>query len=151
MRDDDSLASEVRNILLDLKELKTKQLVGTSQIRVRETISEPIEITTESTSEWYAAYAHCECIVTAPNLLPQNELITYCVAEVRKDGSLVTNKDDSPFWWLGMLTPPAHNKVRYALTVGEYAESEEPLPGPSTFTVQFHVFSSAKVELEVSE
>ena len=149
-RDSDSIAKDVRGIMLDIEELKAKQLVGSDQIKVRETISEPISITTSTTSGWYTAYASAECIVTAPNILASNELITYCLAEVRKNDELVTNKDDTPFWWLGTLEPPAHNKVRYSLTVGEYATGDEPLPGSSTFQVRFHVFSSANVTLEVN-
>ena len=149
MRDDDSIAKDVRDILLEMQELKETQFVGTSQIKVKETLSEPVQITTETTAEWYTAYAHAECIVTAPNILPSNELITYCVAEVRKDGELVTNKENSPVWWIATLEPPAHNKVRYYLNVCEYADLD-PLPGASTFDVIFHIFSSANVTLEVN-
>lgn len=150
MRDTDSIAKDVRDILLDMQELKETQLVGTSQIKVKETVSEPVSITTSTTSGWYTAYAYAECIVTANNILPSNELIAFCVAEVRKNNELVTNKDESPFWWIASLEPSAHNQARFALTVGEYATGPDPLPGASTFEVRFHIFSAATVALEVN-
>ena len=150
MRDDDSIVKDVRDILLNMQELKETQLVGTDQIRIHETLSDPTDVTTQTTSEWYSAYATAELVVTAPKILPTNELITYCVAEVRKNGVLVTNKSTGQLWWLGQLHSDVHNEVHYSLTIAEVSEDENPLPGPSTFQVIFHVFSSANVTLEVN-
>lgn len=146
LRSTDSLTKQMRDILLDLEELKAAQLVGNSQIIVKEFVSDQISV--RSTSSGYTAEAYASCTVTAPDLADGNILITYCVPEIRLNGTLVNNSTATSAYSFALNEFDTGNAKTngYQASIYHTSLSGETVPA-ETFTVRFHVWSAALVEL----
>ena len=152
MRDELSLADQIRQLQIDRDEIKNSQNVGESQILVKTTISDTISIT--STSSGYFAEAFAYCKVNAPSVTGDNVLIAYCVARVEKpDGSLVNNSENDPMAYafhINTVKTDRGDAAGFQLAVYHSSIEGETVPS-ETFKVTFYVYSAANVDLTVGE
>lgn len=152
MRDDISIADQIRQLQIERDEIKNSQNVGESQILVKTTISDTITIT--STTNDYFAQAFAYCKLDAPSVTGDNVLIAYCTAEVVKpDSTLVTNSDPDPMaysWFINPVKTETGDTAGFQLAVYHSSIEGEIVP-VETFKVTFHVFSAANVDLTVAE
>ena len=145
MRDEDNLASQVRNILIQLEELKTAQLVGHSQIKVAEYVSD--ELTVRSTSTGYMAEAYAHAIVVAPDIIEGNVLITYCVPEARtSNGTLIDNKTDGLMVNVNSIETDSDYTNAYQINVIRTSTGGETISAED-FKIKFHIYSAATVSI----
>lgn len=150
MRNDESLASQLRQLQIEREEIKESQLVGKSQLLVKETISEPITITSES--RVYISEAYASCKVEAPSVTGNNVLIAYAVAEVYTDGgTLVDNSDPSEYTFhINSVKSDKGDTAGFQLTVYHSSQHGEDIP-VEDYSIRFHVWSAATVNLTVEE
>lgn len=148
MRDDSTLVSQLRDIQVWLDELKTAQLVGNSQIRVKEYVSETITAT--STSTGYTSEAFANCIVLAPEIMQGNILITHCVPEVRTaNNTLIDNKTDGRSVNITSVEIDQDYANAYQANIYHTSTGGETIPAES-YTVRFHIYSAALVSITAS-
>lgn len=147
MREDESLVSQVVELLRDSEELKTAQLVGNAQIVVRHTQA---TVSVTSTSETYITRCFAACRVTATNLNPGNVLICYCMPEVRVNGTLVDNLSTTYEVDISKADEGFIDRMGFQANIYHSDDSGVTIPA-ETYSVTFHVFSSADVELTVWE
>ena len=67
MRNEDSIAQQIRDIQLDIQELKARQYTGEDQVVVKEYTTDPITFSTSATSPT-TYYKRCYVRVTADGL-----------------------------------------------------------------------------------
>lgn len=144
MRDPETIVSQVREALRALDELKTAQFVGNSQIRVYEFISDTINVTSTSTGYFSEAFAHA--IVMAPDVLPGNVLITYCVPEVYSSDGLISNKTDGRQVSVTTIESGVDDINVYQANIYHSSIGGETIPS-ETYSVKFHIYSAAMVSV----
>lgn len=148
MREEESLAKQVVDILTELNELKTAQYVGHSQVRVVEYVSDELTIT--STSTGYASSAFAHCTVLAPDILPGNVLITHCVPEVyTSGGTLIDNKTDGRSVNVTTIETDSDYTNAFQINVYHTSTGGETISSES-YKVKFHIYSAATVALEAA-
>lgn len=150
MRNDASLASQLRQLQIEREEIKESQLVGKSQLLVKETISEPITITSET--KFYISEAYASCKVEAPSVTGNNVLIAYAVAEVYTEtNTLVDNHDPSEYTFhINSIKSDNGDTAGFQLTVYHSSQQGEDIP-VENYSIRFHVWSAATVNLTVEE
>lgn len=149
VRDTDSLAKQLRDIILELNEAKTAQRVGTSQIVVKEYISNSISVTTDTNGFFAEGYAWC--LAVAPTISSGNVLITHCVPEVRLNGALIDNAALGAYaYYSNVVDTKTNNTTACQITVIHSSMGGESVPS-ETFTVRFHIYSAAEVDLTAKE
>lgn len=150
MRNDASLANQLRQLQIEREEIKESQLVGKSQLLIKETISEPITITSESRQ--YISEAYASCKVEAPSVTGNNVLIAYAVAEVYAEGgTLVDNSDPSEYTFhINSVRSDKGDTAGFQLTVYHSSQLGEEIP-VENYSIRFHVWSAATVNLTVEE
>lgn len=150
MRNEESLASQLRQLQIEREEIKNSQFVGKSQLLVKETVSEPITITSETS--FYISEAYTSCKIEAPNVSGDNVLIAYAVAEVRTESdTLVDNSDPTEYTFhINSVRSDRGDTAGYQLTVYHTSQGGEEVPSEE-YTVRFHVWSAATVNLTVEE
>ena len=143
LRKSETVAKQLRDILLELKESKSAQFVGNSQIIVKEYVSNQISVTSESTG--YIAEAFASCTASAPTIENGNVLITYCVPEVRINGTLIDNKNaDEYTCHITIVETESDATNGYQVSIYHSSTGGEEIPS-ETFTVKFHIYSAAEV------
>lgn len=147
MREDDSLVDQVRNLLVASEELKTAQFVGDSQIVVKETTA---TLTVTSTASTYITRCYASCRVTATELNEGNVLICCCLPEVRVNGRLVDNLDDTYQLDISKADEGLVDRMGFQANIFHINDSGSTIPA-ETYTVTFHVFSSADVTITAWE
>lgn len=148
MRDESSIVNQVQQAQLDVQELKTAQLVGESQIVVKEYVSDEITVTSDGPDLFVEAFAWCD--VDAPNVTAPNVLITYCIAEVRSGSTLVDNKQDGWQCNITSIENPDPSKASYQVNIYRTSTGGSNVP-ITTYTVRFHIWSAADITLTVGE
>lgn len=150
MRNDESLASQLRQLQIEREEIKDSQLVGKSQLLIKETISDPITITSETNQ--YISEAYASCKVEAPSVSGDNVLIAYAVAEVRTESdTLVDNSDPTEYTFhINSVRSDRGDTAGFQLTVYHTSQQGEEIP-VENYSVRFHVWSAATVNLTVEE
>ena len=150
MRNDESLASQLRQLQIEREEIKDSQLVGKSQLLVKETISDAITITSET--NLYISEAYASCKVEAPSVSGDNVLIAYAVAEIRTENdTLVDNSDPSEYTFhINSVKSNKGDTAGFQLTVYHSSQQGEEIP-VENYSIRFHVWSAATVNLTVEE
>ena len=150
MRNDESLASQLRQLQIEREEIKDSQLVGKSQLLVKETISDAITITSET--NLYISEAYASCKVEAPSVSGDNVLIAYAVAEIRTENdTLVDNADPSEYTFhINSVKSNKGDTAGFQLTVYHSSQQGEEIP-VENYSIRFHVWSAATVNLTVEE
>lgn len=150
MRDDETLVGQIRALQIANEELKDAQLVGKSQLLVKQTISDEITITSDSNGYISEAYAWCEA--QAPSVTGDNVLIAYSVAEIRTENNLlVDNVDPAEYTFhINNIKTAANDTVAFQLTVYHSSQGGETIP-VENYKVKFYVWSAAKVNLTAQE
>lgn len=147
MREDDSLVNQVRDLLIASEELKTAQFVGNSQIVVKETTA---TLTVTSTADTYITRCYASCRVTATELNSGNVLICYCLPEVRVNGNLVDNLDGTYQLDISKADEGYVDRMGFQANIFHIDDGGSTIPA-ETYTVTFHVFSSADVTITAWE
>lgn len=124
--------------------------MGKSQLLVKETISEPITITSETNI--YISEAYASCKVEAPSVTGNNVLIAYAVAEVyTENNTLVDNSDPSEYTFhINSIKSDKGDTAGFQLTVYHSSQYGEDIP-VENYSIRFHVWSAATVNLTVEE
>lgn len=148
MRDDESLARQIRDLLKDSEELKTAQFVGTDQVKVQETISNAISVSSDA--DYYITRCYASCRVTATDLNPNNVLICYCIPEVRLNGTIVGNLDGVYQLDLSKADEGFTDRMGFQANIFHIDDSGSQIPA-ETYTVKFHIFSTADVTIQAWE
>lgn len=139
------LAEQLRDILLELRESKESQFVGNSQIIVKEFTSDAISVTSETSG--YMSNAYASCTATAPTIADGNILITYCVPEVRVNGTLIDNKNAAEYTChTSIIETSSDNTNGYQVSIYHSSIEGEDIP-VETYSVVFHIYSAAEVTL----
>ena len=144
MRDDSSITDQVQQAMLDVEELKAAQLVGESQIKIKEYVSDEVTVTSDGPDLVVEAFAWLD--VVASTVADPNVLIVYCVPEVRNNGNLIDNKTDGWEFNLTNIEVPESNHVAYQANIYRTSTGGSNVP-VTTYTVKFHVWSAADVTL----
>lgn len=145
MRDEDNIAKQVRDLLIASEELKTAQFVGNDQVKVQETISTEISVT--STANTYITRCYASCRVTATDLNTGNVLICYCVPEVRLNGNIVGNLDGVYQVDLSKADEGFVDRMGFQANIFHVDDGGSTIPA-ETYKVKFHVFSTADVTIQ---
>ena len=143
-RNSDGLVDQLRDALLDNNEIKEAQLVGESQIVIKEYVSS--QITTTSTSSGYVGEAFAVCTVSS-DIADGNILITYCCPEVRIGGTLIDNKNDAYSMNVTIIDTESDKTNAFQVNIYHTATSDTETIPVENFTVKFHVWSAAAVAL----
>lgn len=144
-RSTNSVAKQLRDIILELDESKEAQFVGNSQIIVKEYVS--TEVSTISESTGYISEAYASCTVSSPKIENGNVLITYCVPEVRINGTIIDNKNVAEYTChTNIIDTASDNTNGYQVSIYHSSVGGETIPA-ETYTVKFHVYSAAEVNL----
>lgn len=147
MRDEDTIVSQVRRLLEASEELKTAQFVGDSQVVVKHTTA---SLTAQSDANTYITRAYASCRVTASNLNDGNVLICYCLPEVRVNGQLVDNLDDTYQLDISKADEGYVDRMGFQANIFHIDDGGSTIPA-ETYTVTFHVYSSADVTITAWE
>lgn len=148
MRDDASITNQVAQAQRDVEELKTTQMVGESQIKVKEYVSDEITVTSTGPDLVVEAFAWCDAVATT--IADPNVLIAYCVPEVRSGGTLIDNKTDGWSVNLTSIDNQQFNRASYQVNIYRTSTSGSNVP-TTTYTVRFHIWSAADLTLTVGE
>lgn len=152
MREEDNIATEMREILLNIEELKQVQFTGSDQIAVESYTTPAVNVTlTVDTPARATAWAYVE--ITANDLPEKSALIAFVVPEVSFDGSVVQNGSSSgeisTQYSLNTYREKDLRKNRFELFLTNTTESESASVTAKTFSVKFHVYASAKTTVKV--
>lgn len=152
MREEDSIATEMREILLNIEEFKQVQFTGSDQVVVDSYTTSPVNITLAvDTPARATAWAYIE--ITANNLPENSALIAFVVPEVSFNGSLVQNDSSSggisTLYSVNTYRDKDLRKNRFELFLTNTTESESVSVTAKTFSVKFHVYASAKTTAKV--
>lgn len=146
MRGESSITNQLAQAMLDIEELKTAQMVGESQIKIKEFVSDPVTITSTGPDLFVEAYAWCDA--EAATVTESNVLITHCDAEIRSGDTLVNNKSDGWQYNITSIETTRSNRTAYQANIYRSSTSGSNVP-VTTYTVRFHVWSSADLTLTV--
>ena len=153
MREDDSLAKQVRDIQLDLQELKQIQFTGKDQIVVQEYETETISMPTYQRSELYY-YRRCYVRIDASDLPEGSVLLAHVMPVITYNGSVVQNKSTSGnITTMYYVNPYRSADLRkasfYLLLIDTPPDGSDSAISSRTYSVKFKVYVSAKANVAV--
>ncbi len=151
MRDNDSLAKQVREIQLELQELKQTQFTGKDQVVVQEFTTEPISVATSYQSPM-VYNRRCYVRIRAENLPEGSVLLAHVVPIVKYNGSVVQNNTSSSNISTQYLVNPfrdadLRNADFYLFLSNTSVDGSD--ISSRTYSVSFKVYVSANVTTEV--
>lgn len=150
MRNEDSIAQQIRDIQLDIQELKARQYTGENQVVVKEYTTDPITFSTSATSST-TCYKRCYVRVTADGLPEGAVLLAFVVPKIMRNGEVVQNNSTSgnvsTVYFVNPFRSSDLRKGSFYLFLSD-ASTDGNNISSRTYSVSFKIYASAKVSIE---
>lgn len=144
------ITQDMREIQLDLEELKQSQRVGNSQIKIKHFVSDAITISTvpNSYNEYMTAIGKAYVRAVAPDVLSPNALIAYCIPYATYNGTVISPSGTYMSAKIWQPSATLTNSQIFNLYVFDISPDGNALSSKS-IQVRFHIWASAELTLTV--